>query len=295
MTSSPTSNQEDAVDIIVYESCSDNENPSSVEKVDLSAEWTLLGEVQDTCNDDSNISYEEEEEEVTFQPGPLGNKYMDIHEAVKILEGPYTILKEIPMGRKDGMFYIIDNEDNLERRRNGDHSRFWDDCGAWKNAKTPVTYFVHRDGRLKTIVTQKIEDKNVFCWENQVNKKRVFTPLNPQPTEQELLEVHRLYQTLVATDAASKQFKRRVAWMENVPTTMGAISTTVAIVEYIGTFPPRLQHGNVMKTQENNVFIRTKDSVIKELKNQLQHETVKTVERNMNKATSDDFQKQRNV
>ena len=146
MTSSPTSYQ-DAVDIIVYESCSDNENPSSVEKVDLSAEWTLLGEVQDTCNDDSNISYEEEEEEVTFQPGPLGNKYMDIHEAAKILEGPYTILKEIPMGRKDGMFYIIGNEDNLERRRNGDHSRFWDDCGAWKNAKTPVTYFVLRDNR----------------------------------------------------------------------------------------------------------------------------------------------------
>ena len=82
--------------------------------------------------------------------------------------------------------------------------------------------------------------------------------------------------------------------MENVPTTMDAISTTVGIVEYIGTFPPRLQHGNVKKTQENNMFIRTKDSVIKELKNQLQHETVKTVERNMNEATSDDFQKQRN-
>ena len=39
------------------------------------------------------------------------------------------------------------------------------------------------------------------------------------------------------------------------------------------------------KQQKNNVFITTKDSVITELKNQLKHETVKTVERNMTEAT----------
>ena len=48
------------------------------------------------------------------------------------------------------------------------------------------------------------------------------------------------------------------------------------------------------KNQKNSVFIRTKDSVITELTNQLKHEAVKTVERNMNEATQDDYQKHRN-
>ena len=134
----------------------------------------------------------------------------------------------------------------------------------------------------------------MFCWVNQVNKKKVYTPLEPQPSGHELLEVHRSYQTLVATDSESQQFKRKFTWVEKVPTAMAAISTEVAVVEYIGTFPARLQHGNVKKKKENNVFIRTKDSVLQELKNRLKHETVKTVERNMNEATKDDFQKQRN-
>ena len=43
-----------------------------------------------------------------------------------------------------------------------------------------------------------------------------------------------------------------------------------------------------------SIFIRTKDSVITELKSQLKHQTLKTVERNMNEATQDDYQKQRN-
>ena len=61
--------------------------------------------------------------ENTFQPGPL-TKYMEIHELVQLLQSPYSMLDEIPRGRKDGMYYIIENTSNVERRKNGNSSQF---------------------------------------------------------------------------------------------------------------------------------------------------------------------------
>jgi len=47
-----------------------------------------------------------EDQEEPFIPGPLGNKFMDIAETFSVLQGPYTILAEIPTTRKDGHMYI---------------------------------------------------------------------------------------------------------------------------------------------------------------------------------------------
>ena len=92
----------------------ENETNNNPEKMDLSAEWKLLSENEESDGDDIS----DDEIEVSFQPGPL-SKYMEIHETVKILEGPHTILDEIPKGRKDGMYFIIENTENIERRGNG--------------------------------------------------------------------------------------------------------------------------------------------------------------------------------
>ena len=170
----PASKQDKrAVDIIVYESCMDdeNENNNIQEKMDLSAEWNRLCENEESDGD--NIS--EDETEVIFKPGPL-SKYMEIHEAVKIFEGPHTILDEIPKEMNDGMYFIIENRETIERRSNGKNSIFWDDCGAWKNAKSPVTYFLHRDGRLRTIVNYKIDQTKCFVGKIK-SIKNVYTPL----------------------------------------------------------------------------------------------------------------------
>ena len=70
-----------------------------------------MGENDD--NEDDKIS--EDETEDSFQPGPRGNKYMEIHKTVKLLEGPTALLNEIPKGRKDGLYFIIDNSESIER------------------------------------------------------------------------------------------------------------------------------------------------------------------------------------
>ena len=106
------------------------------------------------------------------------------------------------------------------------------------------------------------------------------------------LYIYRLYQNLVASDPESKHFKRRLTWVESVPTTMPHVPANVAVVEYIGTFPLRLLHGNAKNKETNSVYIRTKDSVLTHLKSQ--HDIMKAVELHMNTTTKDDFLKQRN-
>ena len=159
-----------------------------------------------------------------------------------------------------------------------------------EKSKSPVTHFLHRNDRLRTIVRHN----GVFCSEKQVNKQRVFMPHEPQPAGDEILELHRLYQNLVASDPESKQFKRRFTWVDSVPTTIPRVPTNVAVVEYIGTFPARLLHGNAKNKETNSDYIRTKDSVLTHLKSQLKDDTVKAVERHMNTITKGDFLKQRN-
>jgi len=53
---------------------------------------------------------------------------MEIHTTMEILQGPVTPLEDIPIGRKDGMYYVIQIEKNVEKRENGHRSAFWDDC-----------------------------------------------------------------------------------------------------------------------------------------------------------------------
>ena len=149
-----------------------------------------------------------------------------------------------------------------------------------------MTHYLKRNDRLRTVVKN---NDGLYCIERQINKERVFIPIEPQPDNSEILELHRLYQNLVACQKGEPKFKRRFAWIEKVPINMPAIPTNVAVVEYIGEFPKRLMHGNVKKKENKTVYVRTMDSVIEDLKNQLKNDTVKTVARQMNLTTEDDF------
>ena len=65
-------------------------------------------------------------------------------------------------------------------------------------------------------------------------------------------------------------------------------------MEYVGVFPPRVYHGNVKDHDRNSKYVKTKSDVRKTLKEELKHQSVKTVERKMNQEIKDDFGKQRN-
>lgn len=296
------------------ETIMENNSSCSAPKMDYAFKLPTISEVSETISDnpyelsfcernsdmddsagernDEHSDLDDSNEDIEFTPGPLGNNFMDIHTTIDTLKRPLYPLPEIPNGRKDGMYFLVNNVSNSEKRQRGGRCEFWDDCGAWKNASSPTTMYVQINDKLISVTKRD----GLYCTQKQVDRKKTYVPLLPQPADSDVLYVHRLYQTLSASPTGKKQFKRRVSWFGNIPQSYQLLSNSsnVAIVEYIGTFPPRQCHGHVKHLRRNGKFIRTKPSVTNELKMHLKHESVKTVERKMNNKTRDDFEKQRN-
>ena len=135
-------------------------------------------------------------------------------------------------------------------------------------------YYVENE-RLSTIVFRD----GHYCKEKKVNKKRIFNPLDPQPEMSQILEVHRVYTVL----KASKEYKRRVTWFANIPSSLQFLPNDVALVEYLGTCPIRLFHGNTKHAVEGQEgYVRTKQAVLKKIADRVRDKTPKNAEDSMN-------------
>ena len=222
---------------------------------------------------------------------PHKDRFMELEDTLLTLRGPYAKLSEIPQGRKEHTYFILDNSPNIAKRAQNIKSEFWDDCGAWNRAASPKSLYIEKDGRLISIVKRDGQ----YCIEKWSHKKRIFVPVEPQPADSDILEVHRLYQTLKASSSGPLQYKRRITWLENVPESMPGLAADIAIVEYIGNFPQRQQHGGVKYPDRNVVYIKTKESVKQKLQENLKHLPPKAVEKKSNLETGNDMEKQRNL
>ena len=213
-------------------------------------------EYESESETEKSLNENEIENDNEFSPGPLGNKFMDIQTTLNLFRAPHSALNEIPPSRKDGMYFIVDNSNNVEKRAAGTKSEFWDDCGAWKHASCPTALFIQKDDKLVSVIKRKGQ----YCLEKMVQRKRVlvYTPCELQPHSHDLLEVRRTYQTLKASDSQKNSFKRRISRFGNIPAGLSFIPSSFALVEYIGTFPPRRLHGNVKNPDANKLYIKTK-------------------------------------
>ena len=80
--------------------------------------------------------------------------------------------------------------------------------------------------------------------------QRVFEPLVPQPSVEQIIPLHRYY----ATHSGSPKYRRRISWI-----------ASVAVGEYVGSFPGHQPHGASKRSDQP--YIRTKPEVIQEIKN----------------------------
>lgn len=166
---------------------------------------------------------------------------MDVNFAVKSLkEIDATILHDrIPTGPKENVYFLINNQTNVESRSKGSKSSFEDDCGAWDSTKAPTlktTFVTDNLNNLKHVVVKN----GLLCLKKQVDGTQQCVPLEPQPDPISVLTVFRHYATL----KSDKTYKKRVTWLENS-------IDQVALVEYTGTFPGRLAHGNAKHTDDS--------------------------------------------
>ena len=147
----------------------------------------------------------------------LKNGFLLLDEVLDVLMNSRPTMRTIPGGRKVNVYFVLDNSLNLERRANGGHSTYPDDCGPWNQRRTSTkpSYYIRNGLHLKAINKK----------DRVYRDRSTYEVLDPQPTD--VIEMKRYYTTRRDHDDC----KKRVTWLESPP-------CTTAVVEYVGSFPP---------------------------------------------------------
>ena len=56
------------------------------------------------------------------------------------------LYSELPKGRKENVYFVVDNSENINRRNGGGKSKFQDDCGAWSHSSSTKKHYVFENG-----------------------------------------------------------------------------------------------------------------------------------------------------
>ena len=219
--------------------------------------------ISDASLDDSHSDQSDIDTDQTHC-GTLNGTFMDVNNLVKVLQESDKCLETIPTGLKENVYFVVKNEDNFDRRKNGQNSRFSDDCGVWNGDKgtSPTSYFIILpSGELKGVVKRKDEG---FCFKKKSKGKYQYIKLNPQPLDSELIELHRYYAKL-KIDAT---YQKRVSWLG-----VGG-EGEIVVAEYIGKYPGVAPHGNSKHKPE---YVRTPDGVMTEMADMLKSKKPKQV------------------
>ncbi|GFR70921.1 hypothetical protein ElyMa_000339600 [Elysia marginata] len=89
----------------------------------------------------------------------------------------------------------------MDRRAVGQGCSFTDDCGAWKHSPSPVTRMIKNGVRWQSIILRGGQ----YGTEKRVNGKKMFVPADQQPSEEDILKAHRMYNIF----KADENYKRR--------------------------------------------------------------------------------------
>ncbi|CAG2204649.1 CHID1 [Mytilus edulis] len=149
------------------------------------AKENLENEDNDSSDDaEKDDSLDEVSNSCMFQPEEQlrYGEFLNLEELLNKLKSK-DVRHGIPEGKKDNVCFTIDNSRNIARRVNNLRSEFSDDCGVWisSSGSTPKTYYVVQDdGKLKAVVCRQ----GIFCTEKQINKKKEFIPVDPQPADE---------------------------------------------------------------------------------------------------------------
>ena len=178
----------------------------------------------------------------------------------------------------------MDNTENIERRKQGKRSEFWDNCGARTNGASPTYTFIMRDNKAVTLHHRK----ELYCVEKMRNK--IYEPLESQTNSNDLFVLKKLFNSLSRSEKGPNQFRRRCTWVVNAPSSLPRLDLNVALVEYVGRYPAdKKPHGNSTKHQEP--YRRTNPKVYRKLQDQMKTIGIKDLKLTINRKTKDDVSK----
>ena len=226
---------------------------------------TLTQHVQETGRD-HQLSTSDDAENRNFCPLPGGQFHTRL-QAFELLKTSTTSLPRVPRGRKDNVWFIVDNTSNVAREKAGQSGRYWDDCGSYVSGGNLLKcYYRCRTGEPPRGM---YFHKGVYGNRVRRNNERVFDPMQPQPPKSEVLIMMRKYSVL----KASKAYLRRVTFVVQLPDCYAQLSQCLsgALYEYQGTFPGNVAHGNA-KSQNSSKYQRTQPERMDNLKALLKQE-----------------------
>ena len=127
-------------------------------------------------------------------------------------------------------YLLVNNERNMNRISSGKNKKcdFYDDCGAWDHSKgnTCKTTYVVEDSSLRHVELKN----NQYCTKVRRQKKVVWVPLDPQPSDENIVTVSRYY----ATHGTDPSFEKKASYF--VRKTDRSLGKS-AVYEYKGTQP----------------------------------------------------------
>ena len=98
-------------------------------------------------------------------------------------------LEKVPIGPKDNVYFVVNNEDNIKKRAQGKISQFWNDRGAWTGGGSSKSFYLKGDGIFISVCF-----KDNKCTVRKKNDNKMsFVPLDPQPPVDNILTLHRYY------------------------------------------------------------------------------------------------------
>ena len=185
---------------------------------------------------------------------PHKGYFLETSHVFELLRTEKQTTEEIPEGTKENQFYLINNVANLQRRKNKQKSRFWDDCGAWTCGPTTNRMFIC-DDNTRTEVTRTDSVYGITHKKQEKGKRQaIFTPLTKQPLPDEVIHLHRAY----VKHSLNKEYRRRISWRDD---------KTIAVAEYMGTFPGFAPHGG-NRSERPRKYIRTKPLILDHIKHE---------------------------
>ena len=115
------------------------------------------------------------------------------------------------MGKKENVYFVVNNENNQMKREGKGKSSFSDDCGVWesKAGTSPSSYYLlQENGDLKKIHFHQKK----FCSLSRVKVngevERRYIPFDPHPDPHNVVNIHRYY----AKSKKDRTYEKRVTW-----------------------------------------------------------------------------------
>ncbi|KAI8490500.1 carbohydrate binding [Branchiostoma belcheri] len=142
---------------------------------------------------------------------PLPNGQMSLERLVTTLLSPGRVDKLptcVPRGLKENISFLLNNHDKYERRLAGKKSELWEDCGSWSRGTSPKTPLFYDGNSARRVIKNSA---GLYCVQRTQDGQRKNVPLNPQPEEEDIMELQRNY----CVSAASGSYKRRVSWLNS--------------------------------------------------------------------------------